>query len=154
MSMGALEGLKILVTGQGGIARAIVTQLVEEGAAVALVGEHETVLGVSAQVIGPPANGDWQAVVAEATHLIGVPTVVIDVVGMPINYALEMPTAAAYTGAVLGRIEGAMNAAIPGMTAAGGGAVICVGLPMGTEMQVGIPQWSVLRHSIHGLVRG
>jgi len=144
----------IVVGSPGAIPQAVASLLAARGCHVASVGFGGPARGAEARTYDCPRTGaGWRSLVEQVATAQGTPAVLVDVVGDPASYGAS-DGSGHYADAALSRVEGCLSAVRPSLAGQRSGAVVLVGLPMGSEATVGIPAAGAVAGALAGMVRG
>lgn len=159
-TMTALAGRVAVVTGGGrGIGRAIVDALAGAGALVITCGRGARPADMPAEIVWVRADvadpSDVDALRAAAATL-GPPTILVNNAGVQIEKTVTESTDADWDLLIGANARGVFNACrafIPGMVAAGGGAVVNIGSISGDAADPRMALYNASKAFVHGLTR-
>jgi NAD(P)-dependent dehydrogenase (short-subunit alcohol dehydrogenase family) len=144
----------IVVGSPGALPQAVASLLAVRGFHVASVGFGGPARGAEARTYDcPRTSAGWRSLAEQVATAQGTPTVLVDVVGDPASYG-AVDGSGRYVGAALSRVEDCLSAVRPALAGQRSGAVVLVGLPMGSEAAVGIPAADAVAGALAGMVRG
>lgn len=176
----SLRGRKVVITGGAtGIGRAMVETFVDQGAAVAFLDiDRSGALGLQDElaarygaVTGERAGGAgaWHAVpcdvtdtaalraaIGEAESWLGGIEVLINNAANDARHSLDELTPEAFDACIAVNVKHqlfAAQAAIPAITAAGGGSIICMGSIAWLNNTTAMIGYTMSKAAVHGLVR-